>query len=413
MEPEPSSESAGAAEAIKVIGALLTARTDRVAERTILGLLEAATAVELSEILGALDIRALIDSIDDRLAGPKHRSELFELLAVRRAGDLTVATRAAFIAALQQGRTSLADERAIKDLFAATKGSALTELKAALDKGGSYRDLHQLLFHDIDNAGLREEILGHFKAEAGGLSAALAEVKVLSDIDDTFYANWKDARYPAKTIYPGVLQLYSELDRGAGEEPGRAGDITFVTARPGDRLGLVEGATHRALRERGVPASTILAGSFLRIVTNRAIAAKKLDNFLQYCRVYPEYSFVFIGDSGQGDVYFGERMLEAAPEAVRGIFIHDVVSTPEPAREELRKRRVYFFDTYAGAALEAYRLGLIQRVGMARVAAAAAAEIKVVPFASEGQREARLAEMRRDIDSVNADLPEDERVSLP
>jgi hypothetical protein len=186
-----------------------------------------------------------------------------------------------------------------------------------------------------------------------------------------------------------------------------------VTARPGDRLGLVEDATHKALRERGVPASTILAGSFLRIVTNRAIAEKKLDNFLQYCRVYPEYSFVFIGDSGQGDVYFGERMLEVAPEAVRGIFIHDVVSTPDAAREELRKKRVYLFDTYAGAALETYRLGLIQRVGMARVAEAAAAEIKAIVFASEAQRQARLEELGRDIDRVNAELPAEERVALP
>lgn len=333
--------------------------------------------------------------------------------AIQRAAELSIGARAELITSLQRGRTCGADERAIRDLLLATKGAALTDLKAALDKGGSYRDLHQLLFHDIDSAALREEILDHFKAEASALSGAFSELKVLSDIDDTFYANWKDKRFPAKTIYPGVLQLYSELDRGAGEVPGRAGDITFVTARPGDRLGLVEGATHKALRERGMPASTILAGSFLRIVTNRAIAEKKLDNFLQYCRVYPEYSFVFIGDSGQGDVYFGERMLEVAPEAVRGIFIHDVVSTPDPAREELRKKRVYLFDTYAGAALETYRLGLIQRVGMARVAEAAAAEIKAIVFASEAQRQARLEELGRDIDRVNAELPAEERVALP
>jgi hypothetical protein len=406
-------EGAGADEKLKAIRSLMAASTDRHDERRILAILEAATAGELELILGALDLRALIDTVDDRLVGPDNRTELLALLTDRRAGDLSIGARAALIAALQRGSTSDACERAIRNLLLATRGAALTELKAALDKGGSYRDLHQLLFHDIDNAIWREEILDHFKAEAIALADRSSELKVLSDIDDTFYANWKDTRFPPKTIYPGVLQLYSELDRGAGDEPGRPGDITFVTARPGDRLGLVEGATHKALRERGMPASTILAGSFLRIVTNRAIAEKKLDNFLQYCRVYPEYSFVFIGDSGQGDVFFGERMLEAAPDAVRGIFIHDVVSTPEPAREELRRKRVYFFDTYAGAALETYRLGLIQRVGMARVAAAAAAEIKAIGFASEAQRQARFEELKRDIDRANAELPGEERVAFP
>jgi hypothetical protein len=413
MAERQEPDGVGADEKIKVIRALMAARTDRSDERKILALLEHATAGELELILGALDLRALIDTVDDRVTGPKNRTELFTLLTALRVTDLSLRARAALIGALQRGITDSADERAIRNVLLATKGAALTELKAVLDKGGSYRDLHQLLFHDIDNAALREEILDHFKAEASQLPGGFAELKVLSDIDDTFYANWKDTRFPAKTIYPGVLQLYSELDRGAGEEPGRAGDITFVTARPGDRLGLVEGATHKALRERGLPASTILAGSFLRIVTNRVIAEKKLDNFLQYCRAYPEYSFVFIGDSGQGDVFFGERMLASAPGAVRGIFIHDVVSTSEPAREEHRKNRVYLFDTYAGAALETYRLGLIQRVGMARVAAAAATEIKSIAFPSEAQRQARFGELARDIDRVNAELPGEERVAFP
>jgi hypothetical protein len=121
---------------------------------------------------------------------------------------------------------------------------------------------------------------------------------------------------------------------------------------------------------------------------------------------------VFLGDSGQGDIYFGERMLELAPSLVKGIFIHDVVSTLGPAREELYRRGVFLFDTYVGAALEAYRRGLIQRQGVARVAAGAAAGLASIPFAMEAQRQARADELARDIERANAELAPDERVSL-
>jgi hypothetical protein len=392
------------------IRARMASRTNREEERQILAILEASSSAELDKILAGLDIRTLVSALDNRVVGPDHRSALFQLLTVDRLDDLSIATRAALIAALQRGHTGAADEAAIRNIFLGTKGAALRELKAMMDRGGDYRDLHQLLFHDIDSAAVRAEILDHFSREA---AAAAGEVKILSDIDDTFYANWKDTRFPKKTIYPGVLQLYSELDRGPSESPGRTGDVTFVTARPGDRLGLVERATHKALMGRGLPASTVLAGAFTRVFSNRSIAGKKLDNFREYWRIYQECSFIFIGDSGQGDIFFGEQMLEVAPAAVKGIFIHDVVSTPEAAREDLRRRGVILFDTYVGAALEAYRRGLLQRQGMARVAAVAMTELNAILFQSEAQRQERLTELARDIERLNVELLPDERISFP
>ncbi|WP_437577122.1 phosphatase domain-containing protein [Sorangium sp. So ce887] len=381
----------------------MAAHTDREDERRILEILAGATAVELDQLLLLLDLRALLGDVDDRLIGPDNRTALLDLLTAERLGDLGIPARAALASALQRGRTGRRDEQALRRLWLGTRGADVTRLKNAVDGRGGYRDLHQLFYHDIDDDALREELLAHLAREAAAVTTR--DMKILSDIDDTFYANWKDARYPKKTVYPGVLQFYAELDRGPGPEPARLGDLTFVTARPGDRLGLVEDATLRALAERGQLAATVLAGSFTRLIGNRTIAEKKLENFLEYRRLYPEYGFVFVGDSGQGDVHFGQRMLELAPESVHAIFIHDVVATPERARQELAVSGVHLFDTYIGAATTAIERGLLGLEGAARVAEAALAAFAAIPFPSHEGRAPRRLELLRDAARLNELLP--------
>ncbi|WP_438006890.1 phosphatase domain-containing protein [Sorangium sp. So ce321] len=385
----------------------LLSHTDRQDERRILEILAGATAAELDQLLLELDLRALLGDVDDRLMGPDNRTALLELLTAERLGDLGIPARAALASALQRGRTGRLDEQALRRIWLGTRGADVTRLKNALDGRGGYHDLHQLFYHDIDDGALREELLAHIAREAVSVSASVSrrEVKILSDIDDTFYANWKDARYPEKTVYPGVLQFYAELDRGPGAEPGRPGDLTFVTARPGDRLGLVEDATLRALAARGQLAATVLAGSFTRLIGNRTIAEKKLENFVEYRRLYPEYDFVFVGDSGQGDIHFGQRMLELAPEAVKAVFIHDVVATSEYARLELAVGGVRLFDTYIGAALEALELGLLGPEGAVRVAEAAIAAFTAIPFPSHAHRQPRRLELMLDVTRLNEVLP--------
>lgn len=285
-------------------------------------------------------------------------------------------------------------------MFLGLRGRELTTFKNLLDAGGNHQDLEKLLFDDVDDPALREEILAHIRREAEATPSG--ENKVLSDIDDTFYANLKDSRYPSKTVYPGVLAFYSELDRGPGLIPGREGDLTFVTARPMDALGVVENMTLDTLREHGVPPPAVLSGSFAHLLGNSRIADKKFDNFQRYIRAFPEYGFVFVGDSGQGDVEFGDRMLAAAPQAVHAVFIHDVVDTPEATRQSWREKRVYFFDTYVGAAIEAFQQGVISRDGVARVARAAQESMAGIAFKSPGQREARQQELERDLQRAAA-----------
>ncbi|MCC6558682.1 MAG: hypothetical protein IT372_37580 [Polyangiaceae bacterium] len=321
-------------------------------------------------------------------------------------GAEAIRLRAARVAELQRGSTSAAEEAEIVEIFLCTRGADLTALKNAIDAGGDHLDLQQLVFHDIDDDGRRAALLDHFAREA----VPCGEIKILSDIDDTIYANWKDGRYPKKTVYPGVLQLHKELDRGPGEQRGRSGDLTFVTARPGDRAGLVESLTFGTLVGLGVESATILTGGLTSLLSNRSIARRKLESFHEYLKLYPEYGFVFIGDSGQGDIHFGQDMLAAAPLVVRIVLIHDVVATPEERRRELAQGGVRLFDTYVGAAAEALSLALVSPAGAARVAHAARADLAAIAFDSEQQAEARRADLARDIQRLDALLPEGHRV---
>ncbi|WP_394838237.1 App1 family protein [Pendulispora rubella] len=303
---------------------------------------------------------------------------------------LNVAERAQLIDALQRGRTGRDEEQFVRDIFIATTGDALGALKDAIDDGSSYRDLHQLLYRDIDDAAVRAAILAHFRTTAGEAPAA-PSFKVLSDIDDTFYANWKDTRYPKKTVYPGVVAFYEAL----------GGGLVFVSARPGDRTGFVENAAIASLRARGIAKCTVLCGSFSHLLGNDRIAAKKYENFVEFRALYPHHRFVFVGDSGQGDIAFGEMLLgDAEASGVQAVFIHDVVATPEARRRELAEKRIHLFDTYTGAAMAAHASGVLDLEGVSRVARATTEELAAVPFATPAQREAREAELDRDLAAV-------------
>jgi hypothetical protein len=379
---------------LTAISRLMSGPTSAGEEKQILDLLRAAPKGELNYLVSKLDTHELMEDVDNHLFGPKNRDALVSLLCTERAGDLSVGAKVSLINGMQQGRTEGFEEKAVRDLFLSTKGADLTALKNGIDAGGDFHDLQQLVFSDIDDAGVRQQILDHIQREASPAGA----VKVLSDIDDTLYENLKDSRYPKKTVYPGVVEFYKELENG------RTGNLTFVTARPGDPAGLIEGLTEKTLKGKGVPEATILTGNLISNLSNNAIADEKFKNFTQYQQLFPEYGYVFTGDSGQGDAIFGAKMREAAPSAVKAVFINDVVNTPQDKRDQARAKGVFFNDTYVGAAVEAFKLGLISRDGLQRVASAASDAMAKIPFEDPAQQKARQAELDRDLDAAKRAL---------
>lgn len=388
-----------AKEAVEEIAALLKGHTGRDAERRILAVLADLNPNSFRQTLHHTDLHRLLSDVDDVRFGVKHHQQLLELIAQERAKDLDTLARVRFVRALQRGLTRRIQERAIRDIFLSVSGGTLTQLKDELDIGAGHHDLSQLLFSDVDDTDLREEILDHIREQA---PAHPVGRKVLSDVDDTFYANWSDARYPKKTVYPGVRAFYRVLARRHDSE---AAGVTFLTARPADRAGIVENRTHASLQERGLTlASTVLGGDLFHLHSHARIAKKKVENFDRYRLLFPEYAMVFVGDSGQGDAEVGRSMLSAAPDAMDGVFIHDVRHAPADERKAMAADGIHFFDTYLGAALVAHDLGLIAPIEVEKVSAAVAEEFDAVTFDDDELRRARERELEADRAAMAAKL---------
>src|SRR5262245_22432145 len=122
------------------------------------------------------------------------------------AGEPSLRSKAELIDALQRGPSTHEDEERILDVFLGTHGAELTALKNAVDAGGDSHDLQELVWHDIDDEAIRRALLAHLAKEA---RVPAKEVKVISDIDDTFLSSLKDERFPRDTVYPGIRQLYA------------------------------------------------------------------------------------------------------------------------------------------------------------------------------------------------------------
>lgn len=378
-----------------LLRSLLEGHTDRDDEARIVGLMRAAPAARLNAMLTGVDVDRLMSSVDDRVFGPDRRSELLDLLTRDRVSDLGTESLANLIHALQAGRTGLRDEEAVRDMMRARGGAALTELKNAVDSRPDGHDLEGLVFADIDDEGIRRAILDHIAAEAASLGTL--GVKVLSDIDDTVFARLHESRYPKGTLIPGCLAFYDALDAGPAGDPVDRSHVTFVTARPGDVFGLIEGLTLKGLRSAGIDRASVLTGAFSALLDKGDMADKKLENVAHMRALFPEYDTVFVGDSGQADPIVGARMVADHGEPVRAVFIHDVVATPPAERAGQAERGLTYVDTFVGAAAAARVRGLISPRGLAGVIAETREGMDAVEWSSPEQERDMREMVERDV----------------
>jgi SHS2 domain-containing protein len=221
----------------------------------------------------------------------------------------------------------------------------LTLFKFALEYDGDYKDVAEYVFHDIDDKERQDRIIEHFRTARREIG-----VKVLTDVDDTMYANFIDERYPKKTLYPGVLEFYDALKREPFELS--AIPVTTLSARPNPVAGKLEESSLEGLVEKthGRLLPSALSGalisstagtveSWLRanldLLPNKVphgqedkIGEVKFQNFLHFSMVYPEYRYVFVGDSGQADSLTAQLMVtEKSMEGTSRVittFIHDL-----------------------------------------------------------------------------------------
>lgn len=382
----------------------LQGHTDRDDEARVLDLLREASAAHLDEILCTIDCAELFSSLDDHLLGPRHRTALRELLTARL-GELSIRAQANLAYGLQARHTDRADEEAIKAVFLARSGPELTHLKNQMNSRTDAHDLEGLVFDDVDDEGIRREILDHIAREAS--TVELTEPKVLCDIDDTVVCALHDRRYPRGTIYPGMLALLDALDRGASDEPFSTGDLTFVTARPGDAFGLIENHTRASLTRAGIANHSVLTGTLAALVTHDLMAGQKIANIDHYHQLFPEYRLLFIGDSGQGDIEVGRRMLAQFTDYVDIVMIHDVVGTSPEERAALEAEGIHLVDTYIDAARHALEIELISEAGLQRVIDESFAALAAIDWDSPEQEADVRALLERDSTARSAHVAAD------
>ncbi|CAM9673821.1 unnamed protein product [Chrysoparadoxa australica] len=99
-------------------------------------------------------------------------------------------------------------------------------------------------------------------------------------------------------------------------------------------------------------------------------------------------TYVFIGDTGEGDKDAGKAMCRTYPASMKALFLH-VISESKDGREvqlpedyTVEGVPVIHFRTYAGAANKALAIGLIDKAAATRVFKAARAELNSVPRGS-------------------------------
>jgi hypothetical protein len=350
------------------------------------------------------------------------------------------------------------EELRLERLICSISAHTLPVFKFELDYDADYKDLEEYVFHDIDDEESRGRILQHL-GQTREVDADLG-IKVLTDIDDTIYANLVDERYPPKTYYPGVLELYASIKK----EPFDIDwiPVTTLSARPSPVGGTLEEGSIHSLREstkgrlrasalsgkakssvlgtietlardkrieaRRNPASwrAFILGAVAGTVPDferleREIGLVKFNNFKRYAQVYPEYRFVFFGDSGQADALTARRMVtdESVSSRVVTTFIHDLgpdddsrSPTFRELPDDLRITKtqtpssgpgVIVFRNHIQAAVLAHMhlSDLVTAAALARVTKAALGEFRRIDFQDPRGCKVRLeAEYREDAEDA-------------
>lgn len=220
---------------------------------------------------------------------------------------------------------------------------------------------------------------------------------VFTDIDDTLVASGGakggvkgslagyDFTYYPHEIYPGAAQFGLEVGRGMTSSTPPA--QVLLSARPKlfslsdtspDVLAWKDVAEKNGVNW-GIDVTGAKYGNLLDVFAGytQGFGETKVANWRQGCKE-PNLASIFIGDDGQGDVYAGWRMLMESASAVNAsqkvvaVFIHSVRPGDPAGWGDLEPRkypqdRMFFFGTYASAAVQAHSASLMTMDGLARV----------------------------------------------
>ena len=229
---------------------------------------------------------------------------------------------------------------------------------------------------------------------------------VLTDIDDTLYANQlkktyiagSDASWLQHTAYPGVKELHRQLHSLHNSTH----YSTVISATPGavktkklnsqelkDILGGtdfsfiqgIEGKLDIIRNSHSILWTALHRGNNPDGAFYRTLAETKYARFQQYARIFPERHYIWIGDNGQGDEVAGIRMLGQSDVTVT-VCIHIV---RQPAEGSMDPRIIYF-NSYGELANKLFDKGILGPEQVASVIESAKAECASAIGTSDEQK---------------------------
>ena len=192
-------------------------------------------------------------------------------------------------------------------------------------------------------------------------------------------------------------------------------NVAFLTARPKGWRSLVTTLTSNRLNRSGVSKqATLLSGSFQHLFSSQQMAEKKYANFREYNDMFPEYDYVILGDSGQGDARLGLMALKDdvsdGNNNVRGVFIHNINEDKDATGDgELKQHYIdnglTFHRNYVDAAIKAMESKLIDRNAFVRIVEAATNDLSGLYFGEStgkrGRNVMRINELIKQLEQVN------------
>lgn len=388
-----------------------------------------------------------------------YRTKLLRILAVDRLHELSVRSKVYLLHGIQSLTLSANDscEKLVLGIIANTKGDSLSELKSLADAKGDMYNMHKLVYQDIRHGETQKKILAHIKNQAEFLNShyilkskhAMKSIsqhawrKIISDVDDTLACSGGaghalglagiDTSYPAKTVYPGVIAFYRELDLGTtgGDtwDDTKVGNLVFLSARPHVYKDATEAVSYEKFRNLPLHTMpTLLAGAldtgfkFAYEGDSEPLAVTKFKNLQEYLSLYPEYKVIFLGDNGQGDVRTAEMALSSPSyrNNIHRVYVHLVqpallthrgasqseeeklassaatseqsdalIAEDRRSRQRNEQEKMCFFITYIDAALDAHARGLIRTSGLRNIMSEAVKDfnaIKTEKWASDEEK---------------------------
>ena len=271
-----------------------------------------------------------------------------------------------------------------------------------------------------------------------------AKTKIVSDVDDTFvcsgavYPAGVDRRYPRKTVYPGVGAFYRELDlSGSGDLTSQMqvrgwyedsadlllGNLVFLSARPHIYKDFIESAEYRKYRvwrQEGnlhcipmlLPGSAMEGMDFVLRGKLESLAENKFNNLQEYALLYPEYTYIFIGDNGQADVRAVAKVMDVPFVNIKMAYIHQVqaqdLTFGLPAEDEYKMSKIFFFTNYVQAALHAFKKQFLSAPGLCRVTISAVEQFDAIGGTDDATREdlaASVTEVMAYLDWLTSSKP--------